>query len=121
MAVGPGPFEQSPPTVIVAVEDVVAGVGLDEWVDAGLESLRRSTERLYLVDAEPVEVDGAPGWRLLAHHAVEGIGGVTLERWAFLHGGSGWVVSASAPTLGYEDVADVGREAASGFRLLRQR
>ena len=102
----------------VEVEDVDANAALDEWVDASLETMRRSTGRMFIIDAEPVELKAVPGWRLLVHSVIEEVGSVTMERRAYLHRGQGWVVSAAADTLDYWKHAAVMEEVTCGFRLL---
>ena len=94
-----------------------AELDLDEWVDGMLERLASAVSRLRLIDAEPTELGGAPGWRLLIHQAVEGTGAVTMERWSALAEGTAWTLSASLPTLAYDSAAAELARTAASFRL----
>jgi len=118
IAVAPEGGEPFRPVLVVASEPHTGDVELDGWVDAELERLRRSVNRLFVIDAEPVEIGGTAGWRTLAQHAVEGVGAVTLERWLLLDPSRGWTITAASGTLEYAATADILSTAARGFRLV---
>jgi len=118
VAVQPDGGQPLPAVLVVASEPIAATTQLDPWVDTNLDELRRSVNRLFVVDAEPVQVDGLPGWRTLTQYAVEDIGAVTLERWLLLAGRRGWTISAVTGTLEYPEIAEATSAAVAGFRLV---
>lgn len=117
VAVQPDGGQPLPAVLVVASEPIAATTQLDLSVDTSLDELRRSVNRLFLVDAEPVEVGGLPGWRTLSQYAVEDIGAVTLERWLLLGGRRGWTISAATGTLEYPEIVEATSAAIAGFRL----
>lgn len=120
MAVGPGGEAALRPKLVVVPEEAGPDVELEEWVRRSREELWRSLIRPYELDSGPVVLAGRPGWRLLAHHAVEGVGGVTLERLWVLGPGSGWTLSISTPSLDYHTTSGALDLLASGLRLCQQ-
>lgn len=113
LALEPGREWDFQPTCVVTAEPRPQGLGLEEWVDGGLDIQERSLVAARLIDRQPDEIAGVPAQRTLAHH-VAGDHAVTLEQWWLLEERRGWALSASCATLDYDGVADAfGRLAAS--------
>jgi hypothetical protein len=88
---------------------------LDRWAEESVRALEDLLDDLHVVDVERTEIAGFATRRTLAHHDAGGHA-VTLEQWAVLAGGLGFVISASVATLEYAAYADAFAEIAAGFR-----
>lgn len=104
----------------VTIEEAPAGAELDDWVRRSLGQLDRVTDRLYLIDREPTEVDGLPAIRSLSHHVDPEHGGLALEQWTLLAGPYAYVVSASTTAAEYDERHEFMSRVAEGFVAPRE-
>lgn len=117
MALGPGHELALRPTLVIVGQRVDPRLELDDWFQSGLEELSQLLIRPQAIDKERLELAGLSSRRLLGHHAVEGVGGVTLECWWVLGKGQGWVVSISTPSLDYAATSDAISALGRGLHL----
>jgi DcrB len=102
-------------SVVVTIEKLTPGATLAESMTSGDELLERALQRYVRIDDEPVEMDGRPARRVLAHHTTEEGHAVTMEQWTLVENGCGYTLTASAGTLDYDQVADLFTTMAEGF------
>ena len=102
--------------VVVTVELLDEDADLDAWGEASARALEAALDRLLVIDVEATEIGGLPARRTLAHHDAGGHA-VTLEQWAVVAHGLGYVISASVGTLDYDAYADLTAAIAAGFRV----
>jgi hypothetical protein len=101
-------------SVVVTVE--VLGDDAPAWSDRSLAAVRESLIRYRLIDDEQVEIGGRRARRVLGHYVHAGFGGVNLEQWLIVHAGRGYVISCTTAALEYDDLCDLMRAVAEGFR-----
>ena len=80
--------------------------GLDEFADERLRAMGEALADFLLVDAEETTVSSRPARRILAA-CRDGTQSVTVEEWWTVAADSVITVSAVAPTMEYDEVADV--------------
>lgn len=102
--------------LVVNVDELPDGLGLDGWQDESDRLLREELPSYYLLDREQIRLAGRPAVRRLAHHAGSDTGPVTMEQWAIAVGSTGFTLTASVATLAYDSLADVFAEIARQFR-----
>lgn len=102
--------------VVVTVDDLPADMDLHSWQAATDTMLPRALQDYLLLDLEHAELGGRPVVRRLAHHLVVGSGAVTMEQWASTSGGTGYTLTASVATMGYDSLADGFAEIAAGWQ-----
>jgi hypothetical protein len=102
--------------VVVTIEQLAAGTTFAEWTEAADEPVREALHRYMRIDDEMFEVDRRAVRRTLAHHTTEDNHAVTMEQWALAENGCGYTLTASAGTLGYDQVADLFATIAASFR-----
>lgn len=103
-------------SVVVTVEQRVAGESLDAWASRSLRALAEALHRHRPLDLAPVEIGGLVSRRALSHYVNRVYGGVCVEQWLVP---SGHVVSCTTPALEYDDLFDLTHAVAEGLRVLR--
>lgn len=103
--------------VVVTVERLDDGEGLEPWAQRSFQALQGSLNRVRVIDLETVELDGRPAQRLLVHYLHGAFGGINLEQWLRTAGGFGYVVSCSTAALEYDDLWGLTSSMAEGLRL----
>jgi hypothetical protein len=101
-------------SVVVTVERL--GDDAERWPERSLAAVHDSLIRHRVLDDEEVEIGGHRARRVLAHYVHAGFGGVNLEQWLLAHGDRGYVISCTTAALEYDDLADLMRAVAEGFR-----
>ena len=116
VAVEPGaePSSRFRANLVVTVEPVEAGTGLEAYTDASLRAQGELLSAHHVIDRETTDVRGGPAIRTLAHHA-QGALAITIEQWRSLAGSRAYTVTASCATLDYAAVADGFRDAAESL------
>lgn len=102
-------------TVVWEEPGVATGPG-DDPVAAHVDELRRVLPDFQLLDLEPVEVASRSAYRVLAAGR-EGDCSVTLEQWWLPAGEATMTASGLAPTVEYDEVADVFSGVVASFSL----
>jgi hypothetical protein len=102
--------------LVLTVDDLSSGLGLDEWQADSDRLLREELRNYFLLDREVMRFGDRPVVRRLAHHASPDTGPVTMEQWAMVTGSTGYTLTASVATLSYDSLADVFSSIARRFR-----
>lgn len=110
----PGEFRAN---VVVTAEVLPEGYDADAWHEMHETALPEHLANFLLLDHEHIALDGRPGLRRLVHHAHSDTGSVTMEQWATVDNGIGYILTASTSSLTYDLRADLFSEIAENFRL----
>lgn len=106
VAVEPSQEEGFRANVVVTVDELAKGSELRDWQRERDQRLPETLPGYFLLDLGHVLVAGLPGVRRLAHYAAPGPEAVTMQQWATVAEGRGYMVTASVATLAYASVAD---------------
>jgi hypothetical protein len=111
---GPEPSSGFRANLVVTVEEVAAGTGVEAYTTASLHAQDEMLSGHRLIDVEPTALGGMPAIRTLSHHAQEQLA-VTIEQWRVLSRSLAYTVTVSCATLDYAGVADDFRESAESL------
>jgi hypothetical protein len=89
---------------------------LDGWLTRTDDMLARRLSCYQTLDQEPVRVGSWSGVRRLACHVHPDAGSLTIEQWILVDRKRAVVLTASAATLEYDELADVFAELVAGVR-----
>jgi hypothetical protein len=113
-----GPFRARMTVNRERLDDLVPT--LDEVTTARLQDLQGTLAEFHLLDLEELTLASRPAHRVLAA-CRDGAVSVTLEQWWSIDGPSILTLTAVAPTMEYDDLADVLARMAASFEMTGDR